>query len=136
MPIRALGFIVIQKLKEVVSYFWTGSMRFEERPTDGVVTNISRPQPTVITTETLNVDLKSTFYYCGLAYSYDALALGLTTPEITYISSDLIQEVGEDVKPAPPHTLYETFIENVTPPTAEPTVTEFLSIEVYYLLGE
>jgi len=136
MPIRALGFIVLQKLKEVINYFWTGSTRFEERPQDGVVTNVSRPQLTVITTETLKVDLKSTFYYCGLAYSYDLLKLGLTTPTAEILVTDLIQEVGEDVEPAPPHTLYETFIENVTPPTAEPLATEFLNVEAFIQYGE
>jgi len=137
MPIRALGFIVLQKLKEVINYFWTGSMRFEERPTDRVVTNVSRPQPTkIINTEQLKVDTKSTFYYCGLAYCYDATALGLTTPTAEMLATDLIQEVSEDVEPAPPHTLSEEFIENVTPPTAEPTATEFLSVEAYYTSGE
>jgi len=136
MPIRALGFIVLQKLKEVVSYFWLGSTRFEERPTDRVVTNVSRPQPTIIITETLKADTRSTFFYNPLGYLSDATALGLTTPTAEIIASDLIQEIGEDVEPAPPHTLSEEFIENVTPPTAEPLATEFLSTEAYYSIGE
>jgi len=141
MPIRALGFIVLQKLKEIVKYYWVGSIGLIDTPTDRAVFNVSRLQPkTVLNAEQLGLGLKTVnFYYCydSLRYFTDALPLELTTPTAEILASDLIQrEVCKDVEPAPStFPPFDMFIESIAQPTAEPTATEFLSVEVYYTIG-